>query len=65
MAEGATILEAARKAGVWIPTLCFSPAVSEQATCRLCLVELERKGDSQMVTACNYPVRRDLERAGG
>jgi NADH dehydrogenase/NADH:ubiquinone oxidoreductase subunit G len=60
VAAGATILEAARKAGVWIPTLCHSPAVSEQATCRLCLVELERKGDSQLVTACSYPVRRDL-----
>ena len=58
--EGATILEAARRAGVWIPTLCHSPAVSEQATCRLCLVELERKGDSQLVAACSYPVRRDL-----
>jgi bidirectional [NiFe] hydrogenase diaphorase subunit len=61
VSEGATILEAARKAGVWIPTLCYSPAVSVQATCRLCLVELERKGDSQMVAACSYPVRRDLK----
>ena len=60
VAEGATILEAARKTGVWIPTLCHSPALSEQATCRLCLVELERKGDTQLVTSCNYPVRRDL-----
>jgi bidirectional [NiFe] hydrogenase diaphorase subunit len=59
--EGATILDAARRAGVWIPTLCYSPAVSEQAACRLCLVELVRKNDAQMVTACNYPVRRDLE----
>jgi bidirectional [NiFe] hydrogenase diaphorase subunit len=58
--EGATILDAARRAGVWIPTLCHSPAASEQATCRLCLVGLERKGELQMVTACNYPVRRDL-----
>jgi predicted molibdopterin-dependent oxidoreductase YjgC len=58
--EEATVLEAARKAGVWIPTLCHSPAVSVQATCRLCLVELERKGDSQLIAACSYPVRRDL-----
>ena len=60
VAAEATILEAVRKAGVWIPTLCHSPAVSEQATCRLCLVELERKGDTQMVAACSYPVRRDI-----
>ncbi len=56
--EGATILDAARKAKVWIPTLCHSPVLPEQAACRLCMVELE--GRDQMVTACNYPVRRDL-----
>jgi NADH dehydrogenase/NADH:ubiquinone oxidoreductase subunit G len=56
----ATILDAARRAGVWIPTLCHSLAASAQATCRLCLVGLERKGELQMVTACNYPVRRDI-----
>jgi predicted molibdopterin-dependent oxidoreductase YjgC len=58
--SGATILDAARKAGIWIPTLCYHPAVSSQATCRLCMVELERGGWSQLVTACNYPVRRDI-----
>jgi NADH dehydrogenase/NADH:ubiquinone oxidoreductase subunit G len=58
--EEATILDAARKAKVWIPTLCFSPALSEQAACRLCMVELERTDGTQMVTACNYPVRRDI-----
>ena len=60
VSEGATILEAARKAGIWIPTLCYSPAVGAQAACRLCLVGIERKGELQTVTACNYPVRRDL-----
>lgn len=59
VAEGATILDAARKAGAWIPVMCHSPAVSEQAACRLCLVELERGDGAHMVTACNYPVRRD------
>jgi bidirectional [NiFe] hydrogenase diaphorase subunit len=56
----ATILDAARKAGVWIPTLCHHPAVAPAATCRLCLVELDRGDWQQLVTACNYPVRRDL-----
>jgi len=58
--ENATILDAARQAGIWIPTLCFSPAVSEQAACRLCLVELQGERGTQIVTACNYPVRRDI-----
>ena len=56
----ATILDAARRAGIWIPTLCYHPAISTPATCRLCLVELDRGDWTQMVTACNYPVRRDI-----
>jgi bidirectional [NiFe] hydrogenase diaphorase subunit len=58
--KGATILEAANKAGVWIPTLCYHPAVSSDASCRLCMVELDRGDWRQLVTACNYPVRRDF-----
>jgi len=57
---GATILDAARKAGLWIPTLCYHPAVSPPATCRVCMVELDRGDWKQLVTACNYPVRRDI-----
>ena len=58
---GATILDAAGKAGVWIPALCHHPCLSPPATCRLCMVELDRGDWKQLVTACNYPVRRDLE----
>ncbi len=55
-----TILDAAKKAGVWIPTLCYHPAVSSDASCRMCMVELDRGDWRQLVTACNYPVRRDI-----
>ena len=58
--EGKTVLDAAGKAGIWIPTLCHNPSVSNQATCRLCMVELDRGDWKQLVTACNYPVRRDI-----
>jgi len=58
--KGATILDAAKKAGIWIPTLCYHPAVSSAATCRLCMVELDRGSWKQLVTSCNYPVRRDI-----
>lgn len=57
---GATILAAARKAGIWIPTLCYHPCISPPATCRVCMVELDRGDWKQLVTACNYPVRRDI-----
>ena len=60
VAKEATLLDAARKAGVWIPTLCHNEAISKPATCRICMVEVVRgKGESRMVTACNYPIRDD------
>ena len=59
--QGATILDAARKAGIWIPALCYHPAVASLATCRICMVELDRGDWKQLVTACNYPVRRDAK----
>jgi bidirectional [NiFe] hydrogenase diaphorase subunit len=55
----ATVLDAAKKAGVWIPTLCYHPAVSISGSCRICMVELDRGDWRQLITACNYPVRRD------
>jgi bidirectional [NiFe] hydrogenase diaphorase subunit len=57
---GETILEVARRNGAWIPTLCHHPALEPYASCRLCMVEIDRGGWWQMVTACNYPLRRDL-----
>jgi len=58
--KDATILDAAKKAGIWIPMLCYNPSLPPLGTCRLCMVELDRGGWSQLVTACNYPVRRDI-----
>jgi len=58
--KDATVLDAARRAGIWIPTLCYHPAVSCDASCRLCMVELDRGEWKQLITACNYPVRKDI-----
>jgi len=57
----ATILDAAQQAGVWIPTLCHHPAVTNVAACRICMVEIDRGDWRQLVTACNYPIRRDTD----
>lgn len=55
-----TIVEAAKMAGVWIPTLCYIPTLSCHGTCRICMVEVEKSNDRRkLVTACNYPVRED------
>ena len=59
--EGQTILQVARANGVDIPTLCYVPALDAAAMCRLCTVELTEGRRTKLVTACNYPLRRDAE----
>ena len=41
--EGTTILQAAKTAGVTIPTLCFLKELNEIGACRICCVEIEGK----------------------
>ncbi len=59
--EGLTILQAAEQMGIRIPTLCYHEAVVAYGACRVCLVEVVRKGWPKMVTACNYPVQENIE----
>lgn len=47
---GETILEAAKDAGIHIPTLCHLEGVSDVGACRLCLVEIE--GSNKLQPAC-------------
>lgn len=56
--ENWTILEAARYAGIHIPTLCHYQFVSRSGACRLCVVELE--GSEKLVASCVYPVKEGL-----
>jgi formate dehydrogenase alpha subunit len=55
---GHTILEAARDAGITIPTLCYHPDLSTTGSCRLCLVEIE--GVPCQVAACSHPIREGM-----
>ena len=57
--EGTTILEAARKAHIEIPTLCYLKDVNCVGSCRMCLVEAT--GARGLVAACVYPVAEGLE----
>lgn len=59
VAEGTTILEAAHKAGIKIPTLCHHPDLGVRASCRICLVEV--KGQKKYKTACNTLVEEGNE----
>ncbi len=58
--EDSTILKAAEKAGIWIPTMCHCEQLEPYGVCRLCSVEIVRGRRSRIVTACNYPVRAGL-----
>lgn len=51
--EGTTLLEAARVAGVDIPTLCYLRDINEIGACRMCVCEVE--GARALVTSCVYP----------
>ena len=59
VAEGQTILEAAREAGIVIPTLCYLKDLNEVGACRVCVVEV--KGADRLVAACNTKVAEGME----
>ena len=60
--KGSTVLEAARIAGVEIPTLCFLKEINEIGACRICMVEVSEGGrPARLVTACVYPVSEGME----
>lgn len=60
--KGSTVLEAARYAGVEIPTLCFLKEINEIGACRICVVEASEGGrPARLVTACVYPVSEGME----
>jgi bidirectional [NiFe] hydrogenase diaphorase subunit len=58
--QGTTILEAARTAGIDIPTLCSHEKLAPYGACRLCTVEIKRGQQSQLVASCVYPVEEGL-----
>src|SRR5260370_12697517 len=57
-ADGWSVLEAARAAGVTIPTLCHHPKLSPDGSCRLCVVEVE--GMRGQVASCTQPVQEGM-----
>lgn len=57
--EGTTVLDAARKADIPIPTLCHHPKLTAFGGCRLCIVEI--KGIPRPVTSCTTPVTEGME----
>ena len=57
--EGTTILEAAKNAGIYIPSLCYLKGINEIGACRVCIVEV--KGKDKLLPACNNMVEDGME----
>ena len=58
---GATVLEAARKINVHIPTLCYDKNFEPSGSCRFCQVEVEAGGRKRLVSSCAFPVANGLK----
>ncbi|MDV3425863.1 MAG: [FeFe] hydrogenase, group A [Bacillota bacterium] len=57
--EGTTILEAAKKNNILIPTLCYLEGVNQIGSCRICVVEVE--GTANLQASCITPVREGMK----
>jgi NADH dehydrogenase/NADH:ubiquinone oxidoreductase subunit G len=58
--EGMTILDAAQSVGINIPTLCKYEKLQPYGCCRICTVEADVLGRTNLVAACLYPVEKNL-----
>ena len=56
--EGATLLDACRKLGIDVPTLCHAPNLTPVNVCRVCVVELE--GARTLVPSCSRKVESGM-----
>jgi len=59
--EGLTVLEAARRAGIHIPTLCHHESLAPYGACRFCIVEVTQRGKTRLMTSCTLPVSQGQE----
>jgi len=54
-----TVLQAVRKVGIQVPSLCFLKDINQSGACRVCVVEI--KGLRSLVTSCNIPVTEGMD----
>ncbi len=55
---GTTILEAAKKIGIRIPTLCYHEDLCLSGVCRICVVEVE--GQRTLQSSCSFPINNSI-----
>ncbi len=59
--KGQTLLDVATQHGIRIPTLCYHIALSGYSACRLCMVEVTKRGRKKFSASCTYPVEEGIE----
>ncbi|UCE36389.1 MAG: (2Fe-2S)-binding protein [Thermoplasmata archaeon] len=59
--DGTTIMKAADKLDIEIPSLCYHPRIGALGNCRLCVSEITKENKSKVVSSCNYPIRKKDE----
>ena len=59
--EDMTVLDAARNANIYIPTVCHHEKLEPFGGCRLCVVDVTVGGRTNMVAACVHPVQEAIE----
>jgi len=57
---GETILDAAKRAEIYIPTLCHHPLLSNTGACRMCVVKIEGTGRQNLNSSCTTPVNEGM-----
>ena len=59
--QGELIIDAAERAGIFIPRFCYHPRMEPVGMCRMCLVEVPGPAASACSPACFLPVTEGLE----
>ncbi len=59
--KGSTILQAAKIAGIDIPTLCYLKEINEIGACRICMVEADEGRGARLVASCVYPITEGMK----
>ena len=58
VADGSTVMDAANRAGIYVPHFCYHGKLSIAANCRMCLVEVEKA--PKPMPACATPVAKGM-----
>jgi len=58
--KGEYLLDVARRNNIYIPTFCHNEGLRGRAACRVCIVEIESGGRREVVTACIYPIEKEI-----